>query len=249
MTIKRKYLFAISFLVVIGIAVLQIPLNIDYFKIRRIYVRSNVLIPTASITEKSRYILNRNIFSFGKHRLIKTLLKIPQFDNVDILRKLPDSVDIIITEKKPWLNIVFPNRNLIIDTKGTILNTLGTNPIDTSLIPAVHGLPATTFVGNTMEQGTLRMLRTDLSSIISLFKPEQLQINIEDPSNVQILAENKLLVNTGDLANIHGKRTLLKTLLAHIRDQWDQVDYIDIKSTRCPVIKFKTTQGTRKIAE
>ncbi|HAR63340.1 MAG: hypothetical protein DKM50_10565 [Candidatus Margulisiibacteriota bacterium] len=218
---------------------LQIPLNIEYFSIKNIIIKNNQIIPTAIVTEKSNYILKKNIFSFGKQRILKTLMTIPQFESINVIRAYPDKIVIDIKEKKPWVNLLLNNKDIIIDKTGIILNMPGTNEIDSTILPVIKGLPPGVTSDHKIDISTLNMLKNVLTPLETLFKPEQLQFNLVDETNIEILADDILLIKVGDSSFIEQKRTTLKTFLNYIQNRWNEVEYIDIKCIKNPVIKFK----------
>ena len=85
----------------------------------------------------------------------------------------------------------------------------------------------------------LNIVKETLNSLSNLFRPDQLQINLSNLNNIEVLADDVLMIKLGHANNVSKKHTVLKILLKEIRNRWDEVEYIDIKSIKNPVIKFK----------
>ena len=72
-----------------------------------------------------------------------------------------------------------------------------------------------------------------------MFKPEKLQVNLINTNNIEILADDLLLIKLGDEKFLEEKHQMLQVLLSYIQHKWEQVAYVDVKSMKNPAIKYK----------
>lgn len=117
---KKRYLLRLVIIIAACIA-LHFVLHIDYFTIDGITVAGNKAISDEEIKKLSEIKVGENIFDahpvFAQKRIKKNLY----IEDVDVDRKLPNMIEIVVDERSGKAQIVKGKEFVIIDDEGKVL--------------------------------------------------------------------------------------------------------------------------------
>ena len=158
-----------------------------------------------------------NIYQITKRQIEKELKQNPYVENVETKRKLPNTLQINITERKPFFQVTFDEKYAYIDNQGYVLEYS-----DTKMnLPILIGLES---FKNDVNPGQ-RLIDEDLYKINTVFKilnylknnnisNEVTSIDVTDTSNYIInMDKDEKIIYLGDASNISERMNLLKTIL------------------------------------
>ena len=116
---KRYFLRFVIFIILCTGA--YIGLHVEYFNINGIAVGGNKDISDEEILELSRIEAGENIFDIHPWFAEKRIKKNLYIEDADVKRRLPDKVEIIVTERKGKAQFLSNKKYIVTDNDGTVL--------------------------------------------------------------------------------------------------------------------------------
>lgn len=117
--IRRKKI--ILFGVILISVLVTLCLKLPYFNIKNIEVHNNSIIDSDTIVKLSQIKKGTNIFYVSLKKNKVNIEQNPYIMDVGISKKLPDTIDITVTERKAAFYAEKDNKYLIIDKNGVVL--------------------------------------------------------------------------------------------------------------------------------
>ncbi len=125
---RRKILLAVVSIIALIVSIM-IFLMSSYFNIEKVEVSGNKYFTKNEIVGMANVNMNENLlFKLNKSEIIERLTKSPYIKDVEIDRKLPNKVKIIVKEREQILTIGYGNRYLVLDSKGRLLRKTDIEP-------------------------------------------------------------------------------------------------------------------------
>ena len=107
----------------------------DIFNIKKINVQGNSKINTEEIESLSKINMNENIFRFSSRQIEENVKENAYIDTVEVKRKIPNTVEIIVTERETKYQLEYGNAFVYIDGNGNILEISNEN----ANLPIIRG--------------------------------------------------------------------------------------------------------------
>lgn len=240
MNIKR-IIKIIMIIIVTGLisGIITVMLNHDYFNIKKVIISPTQIIPIEIIEKEMANNLQHNIFKINVNEINTfTIKKIPQFEEIIINKKYPSTLEITIKERTPRINVTTTTTNYIVDENGYILNTPSANSLDNSFLP-VFKVRKLKIEQGKIDPLVLAAINNIHISIDKIFRPELLQVDLREANNIEIFADDTLLIKIGNSYKINEKKKALLVLLNQVKNKWEHIEYIDLKSASHPAIKYR----------
>lgn len=116
--------------------------NPDY-RLSKIEVQTDGTLKRDQILKAAELREGENIFSVNLARVQERLQKLPQVDEVQVVRKMPAEIDVQIVERKPvaWITAAEGVSNLFSDDDGFLVDARGVMMREKKLLPEYLGLP------------------------------------------------------------------------------------------------------------
>lgn len=130
-----KLILKILLLIAVIVGVILFLFISPIFNIKNIDVQGNNKINTEEIKSLSRLNLEENIFKFSSKKIKENLKENAYIDSAEIKRKLPNTVEIIVTERVPKYQLEYGNAFVYIDTNGNMLEISNEN----ANLPIIRG--------------------------------------------------------------------------------------------------------------
>lgn len=192
------------------------------FRLEKIEVENNELIPSDTISSLSKIELYKNIFLVDKGKAIRNIEKNPYINSVKISRKLPNTIKITVEERKEKYLIEFAEgKYAIIDGQGYILavtSELKELPILVGTSTSVEDLINVKNNKARLWDEDLRKLNT-VADIIETAKNYEIdkiitKIDISSSSNIKLVLESEQkTVYLGSGNELNSKIQFLKEIL------------------------------------
>lgn len=187
------------------------------FNINEISVSGNNKIQATEIESLSQLNIEQNIFRFSKETVKNNIKQNAYIDSVEIKRKLPNKIEINVTERTPAYQIKFGNAFAYIDEKGNILE-INEEDLKLPLITGYKTQAEDFKAGNMMQEEDVTKLDT-VNSIIRVSKSNEIydmitsiDITNDEEYKVEFKGEGKTAY-LGDASNINDRILLLKEIL------------------------------------
>lgn len=132
------------------------------FNIKEIQVTNNNITPSDTVISLSELKLDENIFKFNKYNVKNKIKENAYIEDVKIHRKIPNVVQIEITQRQPKYSIDFMGKYAYINSQGYILEVADTN----------NGLPIIQGIATNEEEivPNSRLNEDDLTSLENIIK-------------------------------------------------------------------------------
>lgn len=207
-----KWTILIALLIVAIIYFMMSPL----FNISEITIEGENQLSSQEILDVSGLQLGENIYNFSKIKTMESIKENPYISTVEIKRKLPSTVKVIITERTPSFLTEVGNAYMYIDNQGYILEVSNDKlelPILTSLSTELNNAKT----GDRLNSEDLKKLG-DVLQIVSVAKTNSvydkiINIDIADSSNLIINLQDEKTAYLGDVKNLNIKMWYLSKIL------------------------------------
>lgn len=223
---RRKRNRAITTVIIIFVLIVTAVLSLTvFFNITAIEINgASSVYSNDEITQSLKIEAGQNIFLFSTKKAEQEVTAtLPFLDNIKIVRKLPNTIVIDITETKTSLALPYAGGCLVLSDGLKILENVSEVPDN---LTKVYGL-----VPNTYKIGS--QLDTDaedgieyLESVVQTLKLYGLlgktsMINVSDKLNLSLVYDGRVFVMLGTANNLDYKISMLKTLVT------DKIDVAD----------------------
>lgn len=232
----KLIIFLVLGVIIIGLVCLAIYLIKDssYFKVK------DVIIKLEEARFDLDYLRGRNIFDVDlieiKNKLIS---KYPQFNQIKIIRHLPDTIVVDLAKRMPIVQLKYEGYYLI-DKEGMIISR--SNPVSYENLPIVVGLenkPLKPKAGKIYNLREMRLVFNLLNNANIYHKFFQItKINILTLDNFSFFIDKNIEVKLG-LSNQKEKLKILILLLNEIKEKPQDIKYIDLRFKEPIVAKVK----------
>ena len=218
---KKRIIKVIKCFTLIGIIIAGIvyALLSPIFNIKNINVSGNTKISSETIISLSGLNIEQNIFNFRTSYITDNIKQNAYIDNVEIHRKLPDEIEIMVQERVATYMLTLGNAYVYINNQGYILEITATKG-DFPLIVGYETQEEQIQEGNRLNTDDLEKLNDVLrimeaaSSVGGNITSLVTQIDISDKSNyILTLEKEKKKIYLGDTTNLSAKMLWINELL------------------------------------
>lgn len=221
---KRKLqVIEILFLIALIITAITLFLLSPVFKITKIEVKGNEKISSDEITSLSMIEKETNLFKINKKEITNNIKQNSYVDTIKINRKIPNTVEIVVEERKVDYILEVESFFAYIDKQGYILEVNSENIENKIKILGFKTAEENIKVGSRLEDEDIQAINVaskiiDSSENYSL-KQYITSVNISDESDYVLFleSENKL-VHIGDTSNLEIKMLYLQSILEKAKE-------------------------------
>lgn len=217
---KRKIIFRIikwTTLLAIMIGGLIYFMLSPFFNIKTITTSGNEKITKEELISLSGIELEQNTFKISNSKVVQAIKENAYVESVKISRKLPDGIEIQITERKPTYMIAFANAYIYLNNQGYLLEVSKTAlevPVITGFLTEQEELHA----GNRLCSEDLQRLNSVIQIMDSANNNELgklvNKINMSDKQDFVLeLKSEKKNVHMGDTSNLSTKMLFIKSII------------------------------------
>ena len=220
----KKIIISVSILLVIALGGTIYYLTTPVFNISDIKVYGNEKNSPETYISLSKINLGTtNIFAVNNSGINKNLKENAYVEEVKLERKLPNTIELYVTERKVSYQIKYTDKYILLDNQGYILEISE----EKKEVPTIDGF--STIKGN-INIGQ-RLLEEDLiklnvvAKVINHCKYNTIEnqitdIDVTDNTNyIVYFKKDKKTVYLGDASNLNERLSLLKTILTNEKDK------------------------------
>lgn len=209
---KRKAILKLikwTSLIIIIIGGVIYALLSPMFNIKTINVVGNSKISSDEIISLSKIELEKNMFQHSKKEIIKNIKENAYIEDVQVKRKIPDTIEVTITERKATFKFQIANAYAVINNQGYILE-VSDKTDDLPIIVGIETPQENIQTGNRLCEDDLKKLgdvlkimesanSNDVANLIT-------KIDITDHNNYKLILQKKnKTVHLGDTSNLSTK--------------------------------------------
>lgn len=207
---KKKLILVFSFFLICTAAIVFAALKSEYFIIKNVLVENNLFVTNDEISILAN-LKGKNIFLIDKNKTKQNIMMNPYIEDVQINRKFPSTVVLNVTEKKIRGVLKYKNGLINIDSQGRMVQVVDHFP--NGKIPMILGVkvdkykPNDYIIKNDVNKQsalTAAMTISDYNESRYIFY----SIDVSDPFNIVLKANNGRIVKFGDWNNMEDKIAL-----------------------------------------
>lgn len=217
---KRKRIFRLikwTTLIAIIIGGLVYFLLSPYFNVKTILTSGNEKVTKEEIISLSGIQLEQNMFKLSNNKVKKAIKNNAYVDSVNLKRKLPDTIELQIVERKPAYMLTLGNAYVYINTQGYLLE-ISKQALEFPIITGYLTPENQIQPGNRLCEEDLQRLSAVIQ-IMDVANNNELgnivtKINIQNKQNYILeLKSEKKTVHLGDTSNLSTKMLYIKKVI------------------------------------
>lgn len=241
---SSKKLFVIALLLLLVLICIYLFLHSSIFNITAVKVSNNNNVTQAEILALARVSPGTNLFQLDQELTKRSVKMHPMVKDAQIIRHLPSTIEIKVTERKSWAVIPYNDVFLLIDDESVCIDKLNQLPNQNIPIITMDKLPEQVNLGQAVDPGLTNMVKKVWQTL-----------NNNDRQNISqfhyINQEKSLLIYTLSGTEIRfGNLDRLEEKAAHFseaieieanyeKEGKDVLDYVDLRFKGQPVIKTR----------
>ncbi len=213
---KKKKGPVLLLLILIFAAGLLAFMRTSYFDVNDIIVEGNNYISEQEIVEHAGISSGMNILSVRLDEAQDRLSTHPYLLEVDIERKLPDSIIIRVHERDLVGYLPYMGSFLLVDHEGRVISATAHMPVEG--LPVFQGIKVENFqvreildIDNIQIFDRIKYISKSIARNIKKYAP--MEVNVEDLGNVTIHLNNRFVLKVGDTEGLDYKLEYSNTIL------------------------------------
>ncbi len=233
-TVKPNLGGSIFFILLLLLAVYVLICS-PFFEIQKVEVEGNKFYTAEKIISLADIDLHKNIFKVNLTAASSRVRKLPMIRGVEIKRELPSGVIISIVEREP-VAFLFSSQNFIMIDEERVYCKKG--KVGETELPIITGfsvrIPPE---GQAIQNQSLVIALEVIKSLPQWLNNALSEINVDKDKKITIYTLAGIQCRMGFSDNLARKGDVLGQVLDKLKDR--EIDYIDLSSADCPVIKYK----------
>ena len=236
---KLPTYFIYFLLVIVGI---YFFLHSAFFNIKNIEIMGNINLEEAKILDLCQINSEQNLIFLNNQKIVESILVNPLAKNVELAKKLPNTLKITITERVPVALLVCPDGFIQVSEDGYFLALL--KNIGHYAIPIINGISMDYLPGPGQKIKNDTLLT--VLEIIKQSDPNTLkyiaEINMANSSNILAYTTLGVEIKLGDLERLEEKLYNLDLILLELINKTiesESIEYIDLRFAGPPIVKKK----------
>jgi len=230
---KKKSRKRLVILAVAAIAVLFLLSPV--FSVKNLNITGIEKYSYDDICSKTGLKKNGNIFLINRFKVLGTLKKDPYIEKAKLTYKLPDTVNLDVTERKVRGYVPYMGSYLYIDENGRVLEV---NSKISGKLPVISGLKFTGFVlGEQIDADNTEAFDIMVTAAQLITKYELLDmtvsLDVSDTKNIKAHVKN-VDVNLGDITNIDQKIRIMAQVIQKLKE--NDRGTLDLTDVSKPII-------------
>jgi cell division septal protein FtsQ len=245
--IKRKFILFVkiaAILLLLGALVFGFNYlyNSKYFKIKTVMVTGNSHYSSEQIKKVANVAIGTNIFEINKKNIEdKLAAELTWVSNTSLRKVFPDKIEISITERKPYIRLVYGGKYYILDKEAVVLDEISDEEpsLYSGYLLVKNGIKFYPEIGEKIAKKSILSaaaiydaLDVELKSII-----KEAFISGSTSSDIILMTFDNKQIIFGTSDKIVDKNVILRQILIKIHE--DEITYsvIDLRNIENPVIK------------
>lgn len=214
---KAKLILRIFIIIALFIAVAIFLMTSPMFNITKINISGNLNVSEEQIISLSKIQLDTNTYKMNNAKVEQNIKENAYIDSVVVKRKLPNQINIEVSERKPQYMLKYGNAYVYISSQGYMLE-ISEERLETAVISGYTTSEENIKPGNRLNQEDLKKLEVVLKIMESASNndvaPDITEINIADVNNYTLKLEGKgKIAYLGDGTSINDKMIVLKQMI------------------------------------
>lgn len=233
----RRIFKGIIFLM-ITCAILGIFVYVPFFTLKNINLNGATYITVDDILKIGNIYMGEPLFELETDNITTRLSNDLRIEEVSVRRKLPDTIEVTIKERKPVATIVCDYGYLDLDKSGKIIDSY--KNLKEMQIPMISGATVRDkYIGDEVDDKMVKEILNFLQKINSdsLNKISEVAIVSENYIVAYTNTERSVQIRIGKLERLEEKARLTEDFLKNLDNNPNPIEYVDFNFT-APFIKL-----------
>lgn len=233
-----------------GYRISSLVANASVLKVNRIAVRGNVRLSSGEVEQLAHGLLGTNILAADLSRYRRVLLDSPWVADVALRRLLPSTVEVLVSERRPFGICRLGSSLYLIDREGTVIDEFGPHyaEFDLPIVDGLVGAPRDGRPAIDPARAALAARVVDALEGHPTLARRVSQIDVRDLHDAVVLLDD-------DLALLHlGEERFRERLQAYVevagtlRERIPDIDYVDLRFDERMYVKPRSGRQGRSPA-
>lgn len=235
---KKKFIFRQSFFFIFIVLMAgYILLKSPFFVISKIDVQGNNNLNVEEIVKISGIVTGMNIFKADMQTAAEKINTLSMIKEVNMERKLPDTVLIQIKERVPVALVVTDECFLELDAQGYYLRE---GSVATAGLPVITGIQIQVSKPGALVKGT----GLDIALQVVQKLPPQLcerlsEVHVTEDGMIVLYTLEGIECHLGTSEDVFVKGSYFLQVLTELQDEGKRIEYVDFSIIGSPVVKYE----------
>jgi cell division protein FtsQ len=216
--------------------------NSKYFKIKSVIVTGNGHYSSTQIKKVADVAVGANIFEINKKNIEdKLAAELTWISSTSLRKVFPDKIEISITERKPYIRLVYGGKYFILDKEAVVLDEISDEELSlySGCILVTNGIKFYPEIGEKIAKKSILSAADIYDALDVELKKIIKKAFINGTSNSDIILitfdDKQIIFGTSD--KIVDKNAILRQILIQIHENEIVYSVIDLRNIENPIIK------------
>lgn len=243
---SKRLKFGLTLVVLVGL-IMAIVVYLPIFTLQHVEVSGNQYLTQDDIMEIARIKTGQPIFQLETDAVTENLTHDLRIESATVRRRLPDTLEIAITERTPVASVATDYGYLDFDKQGKVIasyRTLKKVPIPLITGVTVHDL----YVGDDNTDANIQNILSFLTKLDANTLNQISEINIANPEQIVAYTTSSVQIRLGNMERMDEKAKLTQDFIADLPNSKYPIDYVDF-SYKAPFIRLKGNVPSNNLDE
>ncbi len=236
--------FKISLLLLVVMVCVYLFLHSAIFNIGKVTVSNNHKVSRSEVLALAGISPGTNIFRVNRELTQRSVKIHPMVKDAQVIRHLPKTIEIKITERQSWAIIPYGDIFLLIDDTGICIDKLNELPNESIPIITMDKLPDRVNLGQAVNTGAVKIIQEVWKSLTITDRQNISQFHYRDKDkSLLIYTMQGTEVRFGNMDRLKEKAKnfseVIKMESNLQKEGKDVLDYVDLRFKGQPVVKTR----------
>lgn len=232
----RRLLRGFLFLAACG-AVMAAVIYTPLFTLQHIEIHGNTYLTEEQICNIGRIHKGEPLFKLQTDAVAQNLMHDLRVESAVVRRRLPDTVEIDVAERKPVATMAVDYGYLDLDRNGKVLSVY--KNLHNVPIPLITGVELNhLYIGDDVSDDTIKKVLYYLDHLNTESLNQISEVNIAVPESVVAYTNGRVQIRLGSLDRLDEKASLTDDFISDLRTSRHTIEYVDF-SYEAPFIRMK----------
>lgn len=239
----RRLFKGLAFLLVCSV-IMAVIVYSPLFTLQRVIIHGNTYLTQDDIMDIGRLHIGQPLFQLETDAVTQNLMHDLRIESAVVKRRVPDSLEIDVTERMPVATVASDYGYMDLDRKGKVIacyRSLRNMPIPLITGVSLHDL----YVGDDNQDEIVASVLEFLQQLDSNALNQLSEINIANKDAIMAYTNSSVQIRLGRLDRIEEKAKLTQDFIENLKNTTHEVEYVDFSYT-APFIRLKNMPDERE---
>lgn len=211
------------------------------FAVKEVTVTGNSVVLAGEIKALSGIILDTNIFEIDPARIARAVQIHPLIKSAEVVRHLPNRVEIRVEERKPWALVLAAGTFWVIDDCGVCIDRSESISTLTAPVITFEELPKEIRIGQQFDPEAIQNVRSIVKELTEIEMTQISEFHCSRDNQVYIYTVRGTEIRFGDAQRLSEKTNMIDQVLEMEQElgPGQALAYVDLRFKGQPVVKYR----------